>query len=1778
LTDINSRFYLPCFCFYSYYIWSKLLDWSLLVRFFKKFIVFLFTLALTFAFITPSANALTPQDVNTNNTSDLSLTKRSEYIGDDGNPGFNVEYTGGDNSYSYLEVKDETTQEVVGHCYLNYYTKTCTIDLSPSGQYYYTESPFTTVGKHTYKAYLHLENTQVVESNSIEYERKPLTLTLSSTSPDFGRNTYANYSYALNQNVNGSSHSVFVVDLTDNRVLSDGKTFNNPAAFNFGPTHYYQAYFAKMPRNADGTLKANPTRGELTDILATSNVISLSRQPWKVVLWTYGGGYPLEAGTSKGGGQYTTYIVENATGKILTYNVDSSYDYYLDYPSAGHEGDSSWATAYVARVWATDQGGDGIEPHYLSDLKDIQADSNGYSLKTSVVNDPEETQGGANPSQQCAQGCHGDPINTATGEFFENIKDLATPGAGITPNASRSYAVSRSNTSSTMGFGWINSYDMKLYAPDNATISTSNKLKIKQENGSIINFQKLSDGTWETNAATQATLNFVNNQYVLTRNKVETFIFDADGKLIQTKDAYTSVINFGYTNDKLTSATDTKGNTITFAYNTDGYIESASDGIGNTIAYAYDATGRLITATNSNGVITNYTYDSNNRMTSQTNPLGGTTSNEYDGSNRVVKQTDPLGNVMTFDYVDNGDTKTTTITYPDSSVVKETYYKGQLSTKTVNPSTPNERTWKYNYNDANQLISLVNPDGTSNSSLYDGNGNVVQSIDSLGRTTKVSYNEFNKPLTVEDAAGNITTNTYDTQGNLASTTNALGETTSYTHNADGAITSATDAKGNAVGANPADHTSVFGYSDKGLLTTTTNALGQTSVNNYDALGRIVENISPRGMEAGVNQNDFKNTVAYNSLNLPASTIDPLGNETSLTYDAMGNVLSSKDALRNVSTYTYDVMGNMLTKTNALQQTISYHYDNMNRVDSITDANGKVSTITYDILGKVVETKDVLQRSTKQEWDKSGNLVASIDNNNARTEYSYDILGNLISTKSPTGDTSTMSYDVLNRLVSVKDAEGKETKTEYDALSRPVKTINPDQTFTTTTYDSVGNVISTTDEAGKVRTWEYDNLGRKTKYIDETQREESYAYDAASNLTSKTRADGSVVNYVYDTRNLLTTVDYPGTDADINYTYDALGRKLTEQKGTEPVSTYAYDAIGQLSSRGPPNNKVSYAYDVLGNITKLTYPSGREVNYAYDDASQLTSLADATLGNISYAYDSRGNETSITLPNGVIESNIYDANSRRTSVNIAKGNDAIYSKSQTYSTVGNIIQQGKTGSSIAAPTLEDFTYDPLSRITAQKNNSDGSSDNSYGYDAVGNLTTINDSTQSFDDSGKILTSGTKTFGYDALNNRTSETLQSATSPSKNYAWSVENLLSEVAKPADSKTINYTYDAQGLLATRSENAVVTNTFTWDSKSSIPTMLSDGEYEYIYGNSRVPLAQIRLSDNEVKYLHADVNGSVTASTDVNGNASGSVVYSPYGTTTDAPISHFGFAGEWTDKDTGHSYLRARWLDTSTGTFLSEDPLTQSTGQTFGYTAGNPLQQIDPLGLCSILAGDLANLGSDCYSFADTPAFQTITDSVAGFGDAASMGGTSAIRALYGLNNVVNTCSSSYSVGELAGTAASLVIPGGGEAKAGEMAFAKAGKNVGSRLSEVRKEESGAVPLFAVQVNPAWNMSQQVFDKLVTRSKFRTSVLKELHEKAPKNAAGEIICSICNLPISNYKFGMKRKGIVDVDHIKSWRQTKEDMVNESVAPTRTEVLDEYNKTSNLCLTHTYCNQVTKQ
>ena len=105
--------------------------------------------------------------------------------------------------------------------------------------------------------------------------------------------------------------------------------------------------------------------------------------------------------------------------------------------------------------------------------------------------------------------------------------------------------------------------------------------------------------------------------------------------------------------------------------------------------------------------------------------------------------------------------------------------------------------------------------------------------------------------------------------------------------------------------------------------------------------------------------------------------------------------------------------------------------------------------------------------------------------------------------------------------------------------------------------------------------------------------------------------------------------------------------------------------------------------------------------------------------------------------------------------------------------------------------------------------------------------------------------------------------------------------------------------------------------------------------------------LSDSKENLYSYDGHGNL-----VNGkDNSSTTVYDAYGNITedigigDAP---FGYCGEYTDSESGFVYLRNRYYDPSTGSFITEDPVKDGNNW-YGYCAGNPVMYIDKLGLFS-------------------------------------------------------------------------------------------------------------------------------------------------------------------------------------------------------------------------------------
>jgi RHS repeat-associated protein len=91
----------------------------------------------------------------------------------------------------------------------------------------------------------------------------------------------------------------------------------------------------------------------------------------------------------------------------------------------------------------------------------------------------------------------------------------------------------------------------------------------------------------------------------------------------------------------------------------------------------------------------------------------------------------------------------------------------------------------------------------------------------------------------------------------------------------------------------------------------------------------------------------------------------------------------------------------------------------------------------------------------------------------------------------------------------------------------------------------------------------------------------------------------------------------------------------------------------------------------------------------------------------------------------------------------------------------------------------------------------------------------------------------------------------------------------------------------------------------------------------------------------------------TSSSGEAIGAFTYGPYGqmeAQTGPITTPLGYAGQYTDAESGLQYLRARFYDPATGQFMTLDPILPLTRAPYYYGMNNPLNRVDPRGLCGV------------------------------------------------------------------------------------------------------------------------------------------------------------------------------------------------------------------------------------
>ncbi len=168
-------------------------------------------------------------------------------------------------------------------------------------------------------------------------------------------------------------------------------------------------------------------------------------------------------------------------------------------------------------------------------------------------------------------------------------------------------------------------------------------------------------------------------------------------------------------------------------------------------------------------------------------------------------------------------------------------------------------------------------------------------------------------------------------------------------------------------------------------------------------------------------------------------------------------------------------------------------------------------------------------------------------------------------------------------------------------------------------------------------------------------------------------------------------------------------------------------------------------------------------------------------------------------------------------------------------------------------------------------------------------------------------------------------------------------------------SYAYDGTGLLQSETTGSATTD-LTWDILGSVPTLLSDGTGDYLYGPSATPVEQVSLSSGTPSYLLADHLGSVRAITSPTGAVTAGFTYDAWGNasgTSGTATTPFRYAGGYLDSASRLYCFRARWYDPGTGQFMSLGPLVAQTLQPYSYVGNDPLNGTDPTGQYMVCGG---------------------------------------------------------------------------------------------------------------------------------------------------------------------------------------------------------------------------------
>jgi RHS repeat-associated protein len=325
--------------------------------------------------------------------------------------------------------------------------------------------------------------------------------------------------------------------------------------------------------------------------------------------------------------------------------------------------------------------------------------------------------------------------------------------------------------------------------------------------------------------------------------------------------------------------------------------------------------------------------------------------------------------------------------------------------------------------------------------------------------------------------------------------------------------------------------------------------------------------------------------------------------------------------------------------------------------------------------------------------------------------------------------------------------------------------------------------------------------------------------------------------------------------------------------------------------------------------------------------------------------------SYTLGNGQTITRIYDANYALTDVvspalNLHFARDAM----------GNITALGNTPG--ANPAVEDYSYDPLYRLTGLSDGN-GSVEEAYTYSKAGDRLSKTASglatgVYTYQTGTHHLASiGNASRAYDANGNTTGSIVGGDTF---GFGYNGRNRMTVVQR--DGSTVGtYTYNALGQRTAKAVTfpAASNQRFAYDEASQLQGEYGASSRDYIWlGNLPVAVVDTAAGASSVTYVHADGLGTPRAVTDATGSSVWQLAYHGNAFGEQPPSSsgtfiyNLRYSGQYYDAESGLNYNVNRDYEPGTGRYIQSDPLgLVASPNTYAYAGARPLTSIDPFGL---------------------------------------------------------------------------------------------------------------------------------------------------------------------------------------------------------------------------------------